>query len=146
MAAPIKNITIVGGGTSGWLTAAFLSHYCLPALQNGSLNITVIESPNIPIIGVGEATAPGLAHTFQSIGVNETEFIRQSNAAFKLSGYFDGWNVDMAGRARQWINPFMVASTVEDVSPGYHYCKFDLDARAQTLSRNLQGPSRPVRI
>ena len=70
-----------------------------PALRDGSMKITLIESPKIPIIGVGEATSPALRVLFQYLGVNESNFIRDANVAFKLSGFFDGWNVDGAGKA-----------------------------------------------
>jgi len=52
----IKNLVILGGGTAGWMTAAYLGK----ALQ-GTVNITVLEAPTIPRIGVGEATVPNLS-------------------------------------------------------------------------------------
>ena len=55
----IKNIVILGGGTAGWMTAAYLGK----ALQ-GTVSITVIEAPTIPRIGVGEATVPNLQRAF----------------------------------------------------------------------------------
>jgi tryptophan halogenase len=123
-ARPIQSITIVGGGTSGWLSAVFLAHVMESSLHDGSLKITLIESPTIPIIGVGEATSPALPHLFQLIGLNEREFIKEANVAFKLSGYFDGWNVFKDGTPRSWINPFMAAHTITGRSPGYYYLKY----------------------
>ena len=118
---PIKSVTIVGGGTSGWIAAAFLSRSLASALRDGSMTITLIESPKIPIIGVGEATSPALRTLFQQIGLNESKFIRDANVAFKLSGFFDGWNVDEAGAPISWTNPFLASPAIAGRSIGYYY-------------------------
>lgn len=124
MAKPIQSLTIVGGGTSGWLAAAFLAQLCQNELRDGSMAITLIESPNIPKIGVGEASAPGLPNTFRAIGLDERKFIKEANATFKLSGYFDGWNVDAEGRPKRWVNSFMSVPSIAGRSPGYFYLKY----------------------
>ena len=56
MSKSVKKIVIVGGGSAGWLTAAYALHN-LPNTQ-----ISLIESPNVPIVGVGEATILGFDH------------------------------------------------------------------------------------
>ena len=124
MGKPIKSITIVGGGSSGWITAAFLSRAMAPALRAGEITITLIESPKIPIIGVGEATSPALRALFQYIGINETQFIRDANVAFKLSGFFDGWNVDENGAPVSWINPFFASPNIDGRGVGYYFGAF----------------------
>ena len=66
MGQPLRSITIVGGGTAGWLTAAFLNRFCKSNDAKHSLEITLIESPSIPIVGVGEASLPGMVVLLQS--------------------------------------------------------------------------------
>lgn len=89
VARPIERIAIVGGGTAGWLSACFLSARkqqfgCEPS-------ITLIESPNIPTVGVGEGTWPTMRDTLATIGIDEAEFLRDCEASFKQGSRFDGW-------------------------------------------------------
>ena len=60
MAKPVERITILGGGTAGWLTALLLSHYLKTGSPDATHRITLIESPNIPTVGVGEEVRPVL--------------------------------------------------------------------------------------
>jgi flavin-dependent dehydrogenase len=87
---PIKQIIIVGGGTAGWLTAGILAadHNCN---QNSGIDITLIESPDINTIGVGEGTWPTMRNTLQGIGISENEFIQCCDASFKQGSQFVGW-------------------------------------------------------
>jgi tryptophan halogenase len=90
MSSPIKNIAIVGGGTAGWLTACILAKQ----LNNASdltTTITLIESADIPPVGVGEGTVPTMRQTLKMIGVNEADFIRQCDVTFKQSIKFVDW-------------------------------------------------------
>ena len=74
----IRKIIIVGGGTAGWMTASYVKK-SLPAVD-----ITVIEAPYIPKIGVGEATVPNLQPVFfDFLGLPEDEWMRCCNAGFK---------------------------------------------------------------
>lgn len=82
----VKNIAIVGGGTSGWMTAAALSKL-LPA----DVNVTLVESADIPNIGVGEATIPQIQLFNQLIGIDEDDFIRATKATFKHGIEFINW-------------------------------------------------------
>ncbi len=107
MGKPITSVTIVGGGTAGWLSAALLTAYGRRGKSGEPpLQVTLIESPDIPTVGVGEATVPGMVRTLQSIGISERDFFRECNASFKLGVSFDGWNVDAKGRPISYINPF----------------------------------------
>ncbi|MBT8472307.1 MAG: tryptophan 7-halogenase [Marinicaulis sp.] len=124
MGKPIESITIVGGGTSGWLSATFLARAMQTEIASGRMTITLIESPNIPIVGVGEATSPALPQLFQFIGLDEKKFIKNANVAFKLSGYFDGWNVNKDGSPRKWVNPFVGSYNIAGRSPCYYYLKY----------------------
>jgi tryptophan halogenase len=85
-----NDILIIGGGTAGWLSAAILAKK-LNSKKKSGINVTVIESPDIPIIGVGEGTWPNLRATLHKIGVKETDFIRECDATFKQGAEFVNW-------------------------------------------------------
>ena len=78
-------IIIIGGGTAGWMTAAYLAKY------RGGQNITVIESDKIPIIGVGESVTPHLAHFFNEIGIKEHDWMLKTAAVYKYANKFSNW-------------------------------------------------------
>jgi tryptophan halogenase len=82
-------VLIVGGGTAGWLTAAFLAK-TLGARGEG-IEITLVESPEIGIVGVGEGTFPSIRGTLAAIGIDEARFIRECQATFKQGIRFDHW-------------------------------------------------------
>ncbi|MFC0679854.1 tryptophan halogenase family protein [Lysobacter korlensis] len=86
----IREIVIVGGGSAGWLTAAVLAAAHRPDARGG-LRITVVESPDVPTIGVGEGTWPTMRDTLRGIGVSESEFFRACEASFKQGSEFRGW-------------------------------------------------------
>lgn len=107
MARPISSITIVGGGTTGWLAALFLSTRFAAEVKSGAMTIALIESARIPIIGVGESLSPSMVDTLQSLGVNEYDFIRETDASFKLAGYFVNWDAADGPQPSSWVNPFV---------------------------------------
>lgn len=86
----IRNIVIVGGGTAGWLSAGVIAAK-LQAKRKANYTITLIESPNIPIIGVGEGTWPTMRNTLRMMGIRETDFIKRCNVAFKQGAKFSKW-------------------------------------------------------
>lgn len=84
----IKNYVVVGGGTAGWITASLLA----TKLSNDKTkSVTLIESPDIPIIGVGEGTVPSIRQTLKRIGISESELITKCDATFKQSIKFANW-------------------------------------------------------
>lgn len=91
----IQNVVILGGGTAGWMTAAYLGK----AMQD-TARITVLESPAIPKIGVGEATVPNLQRVFfDYLGIDEDEWMRECNASFKMAVKFINWRTPGEGVA-----------------------------------------------
>lgn len=86
----VKKVLIVGGGTAGWLTAAKLAKE-LNSKDPSAVQVTLIESPDIPIIGVGEGTWPTMRTTLQKVGIDESEFMRSCNASFKQGSRFVNW-------------------------------------------------------
>lgn len=86
----IEKIVIVGGGTAGWLAANHLAK-TLISNENSTVSLTLIESPNIPTVGVGEGTVPLMRQSLQELGISETEFITQCDATFKQGIKFVDW-------------------------------------------------------
>lgn len=102
----MKNIVIVGGGTSGWLSAAYLAAK-LGHKGKNDIQFTVIESSDIPTIGVGEATTPSIRATLADIGFDEFDFMRLSDATFKHGILFKNWtHAPEDNETDEYFHPF----------------------------------------
>jgi tryptophan halogenase len=88
----ITSIVIVGGGTAGWLSAAYLNR-----ALGSTVKITLVESSTVARIGVGEATVPTMVNTLSFIGIDERTFMRRCNATFKAAIKYTNWCTGGAG-------------------------------------------------
>ncbi len=86
---PLKKIVILGGGTSGWIAASMLAAH----LKRELCEIELVESEEIGSIGVGESTIPPVVRLITSLGIDEEEFIRETQACYKLGIKFVDWKV-----------------------------------------------------
>ena len=100
-----QRIVIVGGGTAGWLTAAIVASKHKLAMGECGLDITLVESSDIPTVGVGEGTWPTMRNTLKDIGLSEKEVFRRCSAAFKQGGKFVNW---VKGDGDFYYHPFTV--------------------------------------
>lgn len=90
-------IVIAGGGTAGWIAAATFARF----LGNRA-TITLVESDEIGTVGVGEATIPQIHNLVIGLGLDQAEFVRRTNATFKLGIEFSGW----AGAGQTYMHSF----------------------------------------
>lgn len=81
-------IVIAGGGTAGWMAANLLAHHW----KNTPVEISLVEAPNIGIIGVGEGSTPTLKRFFTDLGIDEAEWMPKCHATYKTNIRFKGWS------------------------------------------------------
>jgi glycine/D-amino acid oxidase-like deaminating enzyme len=147
-----RSILIVGGGTAGWLTAAYLAKY-LELSASDNLQITLLESPEIGIIGVGEGAFPTIRQTLQFIGVDEARFIRQTSATFKQGIRFNDWvHTPKDGQHSHFLHPFEAPFYTEGASLVSYWLLQDEKTRppfaqAMTIQNRVaeaqRAPKRP---
>ncbi len=85
---PLKHVVVAGGGAAGWMTALLLAN----SAYGERLRVTVLESPMVGTIGVGEGSTPWLRGFFDSLGIEESEWMPACNATYKSGITFDGWS------------------------------------------------------
>ncbi len=117
MSDPVNQVVVVGGGSAGWLTAGLLAAEHR-AKQGSTVRIVLIESPDISPIGVGEGTWPTMRGSLQTIGLSETEFIRQCDASFKQGTFFADWR---RGRGDSYYHPFALPPRFHEVDLARHW-------------------------
>jgi tryptophan halogenase len=108
----IKRIAIVGGGTAGWMAASILAR----SLPGTGCAITVIESPEIGTVGVGEATIPPIIDLLRLLNINEGDFVRHTQSTYKLGIKFTDWT--RAGQS--YWHPFGAFGTMINLRPFFH--------------------------
>ncbi len=117
----IEHIVIIGGGTAGWLTAGLLAADArLDPRPNR--RITLLESPDIATIGVGEGTWPSMLETLRTIGISETEFIRECDVSFKQGSRFRNW---CRNQGEHYDHPFTLPAEYGRVNLAEHWLLSD---------------------
>lgn len=89
--SPVRKVVIVGGGTAGWMAAAAFGK-----MLGQQLEIVLVESDTIPTVGVGEATIPTIQGFHRLLGIDEQEFLRETQGTFKLGIQFKHWGSKQA--------------------------------------------------
>ena len=148
----VKNIIIVGGGSAGWMTAAHMSK----SLPN--ISISLIESPNVPIIGVGESTVPPIVDFMKSLGLEEKDWMPACNATYKSSISFRNfhgtdnkrmwfpfsspWTVAGRRANRHWLYKYFTDDNFNDRFSIYDYCSLvpEICRQGKTV-KSLQNSS-----
>ena len=97
-----KRLLVVGGGSAGWITASYLNAV-LNRDSRKRVDIALIESANVGRVGVGEATVPTIRHILQTIGIDESLFMRKTDATFKQAIRFDNW---LSSEGHSYYHPF----------------------------------------
>ncbi len=115
----ISRIIIVGGGSAGWLSAAVIAaEHRIDSQARQPFELLLIESPDIPTIGVGEGTWPSMRATLQRIGLSETDFIRECDASFKQGTWFRDWRT---GSGDTYSHPFTVPTDYAETNLAPHW-------------------------
>lgn len=97
----IKKILVVGGGSAGWMAALLIAH----SVKNKGIQVAVIESETVGVIGVGEGSTPVMKRFFDTLNIQENEWMPECNATYKSGIAFDGWSTK-PGHA-SYFHPFV---------------------------------------
>lgn len=120
---PVR-VIVLGGGTAGWMTAAGLA-----GLLPGLTQVRLVESEDIGIVGVGEATLPHLRGYVEKLGIDESIFMKATHATYKLGIDFR----DFGRIGESYIHPFgSFGEKVADV--GFHHYWLELARQGKAKS------------
>lgn len=109
----MNKYVIVGGGTAGWISAAILSNL----LKHSNSSVVLVESPDVPTIGVGEATIPSILDLLDYLNIPRQAFIAETDATFKLGIKF----VDWLEQDHHYWHPFGTVGGKIDTLPFFHH-------------------------
>ena len=150
---PVTKVTIVGGGTAGWMTAAVLSQWL------SHVEVQLVESDEIGIIGVGEATIPHIRNYIALAGIDPLKMISESKASFKLGIQFVDWGArgeryihgfGKIGRDMLWLHPHQLWLAARDRDPSSvkHFDHYSLNCVACLKNRfafpDKSNPNSPI--
>ncbi|MFT7562276.1 MAG: hypothetical protein ACI93R_004211 [Flavobacteriales bacterium] len=113
----ITRVAILGGGTAGWMAANLMAHHW----QDKPFEITLVESPNIGIIGVGEGSTPPFKTFMDTIGLKEEDWMARCNATYKNGIRFNDWSVKPGFES--YFHPFY-AKTDDLTVPAFFHNSF----------------------
>jgi tryptophan halogenase len=112
-------VVIVGGGTAGWLTAGIIAaQHCSIDATSAHTEVTLVESPDVKNLGVGEGTWPTMRDTLRHLGISEREFVACCDASFKQASKFVGWS---RGESEQYYHPFTAPAGYGAVNLAEHW-------------------------
>lgn len=114
-------VIIVGGGSAGWITAGLLAAEL--RASNRDTEVVLVESPDIPIIGVGEGSWPSMRMTLQRIGIAEQELLVHCEATFKQGTRFINWA--HSGEASSYLHPFSLPMEYASLNLAEHWLAGD---------------------
>lgn len=97
----VKHIVILGGGTAGWMAANLFANQW----ATDKVRVTLVESPEIGIVGVGEGSTPTLKRFFEMLNISESEWMPKCNATYKVNIRFTGWSP--ASGVDSYSHPFI---------------------------------------
>lgn len=120
----VNKVVVLGGGTAGWITASLIAAEKIKGVQ-----VALVESPDIPIIGVGEGTWPSMRSTLQKIGLSERDLLRQTQGSFKQGSKFIGWT---RGEGESYLHPFSFPLNFAAHNPAQYWLASE--ARSQSFA------------
>ncbi|MGZ2411257.1 tryptophan 7-halogenase [Sphingomonas sp. F9_3S_D5_B_2] len=143
-------IVIAGGGTAGWVAAATFARFV-----GNSASITLVESDEIGTVGVGEATIPQIHNLIIGLGLDQAEFVRETNATFKLGIAFNDWGTQgdsfihsfgQTGRGVGLIPFRQLWLRGRSLGVAGDYGDYSFNVAAARLGRMAKGDGRPGAI